>query len=134
MSDYLNAIDRGEGLTLVLGGTGKCGRRIAQRLERRGIPMRVASRKAVPSFDWGEPGNWDAVLAGVAAAYISYAPDLAIPGATDTMRAFVKRAVVCGVKRLVLLSGRGEDGARRAERVLEEGSRRSDEGRSGEEE
>lgn len=57
-------------------------------------------------------------LDGVTAAYISYAPDLAIPGATEAIQAFVNKAVSRGVKRLVLLSGRGEEEALRCERIV----------------
>ncbi len=103
----MNSNTPSEGLTLVLGGTGKTGRRVAERLASRGVPTRVAYRTGDPPFDWGDQGTWDAVLDGVTAAYISYAPDLAIPGATDAVRAFVERAVEHGVRRLVLLSGRG---------------------------
>lgn len=39
--------------TLVLGGTGKTGRRVAERLRTRGLPVRVGSRSAAPPFDWG---------------------------------------------------------------------------------
>ena len=106
-------------LTLVLGGTGKTGRRVVDRLVNLGVPTRVASRSANPSFDWGDPGTWDGVLDGVTAAYISYAPDLAIPGATDAIRAFVERAVERGVQRLVLLSGRGEEEAQLCERIVQ---------------
>lgn len=120
MKDNSNSIQKSEGLTLVLGGTGKSGRRIVQRLESRGVPTRVASRSAIPAFDWSDPGSWDGVLEGVTAAYISYAPDLAIPGATDAVRAFVDRAVAHGVKRLVLLSGRGEEEAQRCERIVQD--------------
>ena len=91
---------------LVLGGTGKTGRRVAARLEQRGIPTRIGSRSAVPSFDWSHEATWDACLEGVDAVYITYAPDLAMPGATDAIRALVSRAKQRGVKRLVLLSGR----------------------------
>ncbi len=76
-----------------------------ERLASRGVPTRVASRAADPSFDWGDQSTWDAVLDGVTAAYVSYAPDLAIPGAADSIRAFVKKAVEQGVQRLVLLCG-----------------------------
>lgn len=109
-----------QGNTLVLGGTGKTGRRVAARLGERGIRIRIASRSQSPSFDWNEPTTWDAVLEGVTAAYVAYAPDLAIPGATDSIRAFVKRAIAQGVKRLVLLSGRGEQEAQACERVIQE--------------
>lgn len=107
-------------LTLVLGGTGKTGRRVVERLASRGVPTRIASRAADPSFDWGNQRTWDAVLNGVTAAYISYAPDLAIPGATDAVRAFTEKAVEHGVKRLVLLSGRGEEEAQRCEKIVQE--------------
>jgi len=60
------------------------------------------------------------VLDGVTAAYVSYAPDLAIPGATDAVRAFVERAVERGVQRLVLLSGRGEKEAQLCESIVQD--------------
>ena len=109
-----------EGLILVLGATGKTGRRIAERLEARGFPTRQGSRSAFPSFDWNNEANWDECLAGVEAAYINYAPDLAIPGATDSIQAFVDRAKQHGVKRLVLLSGRGEEEAQACERIVQD--------------
>jgi len=119
MKDDMNNATRSEGLTLVLGGTGKTGRRVVERLVSRGVPTRVASRSANPSFDWRDRSSWDAVLDGVTAAYVSYAPDLAIPGATDAVRAFVERAVERGVQRVVLLSGRGEKEAQLCERIVQ---------------
>ncbi|MFW2440590.1 MAG: NAD(P)H-binding protein [Arenicellales bacterium] len=107
-------------LTLVLGGTGKTGRRITERLVSRGVPTRVASRTADLPFDWGDPSTWDAVLNGVTAAYISYAPDIAIPGATESIRDFIEMAVQHGVQRLVLLSGRGEKEAQLCERLVQD--------------
>ncbi len=83
-----------EGITLVLGGTGKTGRRVAERLKALGIPTRVASRSATPAFEWNNPGTWQAALDGVTAAYVTYAPDLAIPGAT-TARSTKSRAREC---------------------------------------
>ena len=108
------------GITLVLGGTGKTGRRVAEKLQALGVETRIASRSANPSFDWDDQSTWDAALEGVTAAYISYAPDLAIPGATDAIRAFVETATAKGVKRLVLLSGRGEQEAQACERIVQE--------------
>ncbi len=112
------SIDTGQ--VLVTGGTGKVGRRVAQSLQALGVNTRIASRSANPSFDWNEPATWDAALNGVSRAFIGYAPDLAIPGATDTIRAFTARAVEMGVKRLVLLSGRGEEEAQACERIVQE--------------
>jgi uncharacterized protein YbjT (DUF2867 family) len=107
--------------TLVLGGTGKTGRRIASLLTRRGADVRIGSRSAQPPFDWTRPQTWDAALSGVHAVHLSFYPDLALPGAAETVAAFVDRAAARGVRRVVLLSGRGEPQAL----VSEETVRRS---------
>jgi uncharacterized protein YbjT (DUF2867 family) len=110
----------GEAATLVLGGTGKTGRRVAQRLATLGWPVRIGSRSADPPFDWEDPATWASALRGVRAVYISYYPDLAVPGAPETVRSFAELALGQGVRRLVLLSGRGEEGAERGERAVQE--------------
>ena len=119
MTSKTNSVQISNGTTLVLGGTGKTGRRVAERLQARGIETRIASRKASPSFDWNDSSNWNAVLDGVTSAYINYAPDLAIPGAADAIRRFVDLAVSRGVRRLVLLSGRGEQEAQACEQIIQ---------------
>jgi uncharacterized protein YbjT (DUF2867 family) len=106
--------------TLVLGATGKTGRRVAERLAVRGVAVRVGSRAAEPAFDWEDRATWGPALEGVAAAYISYYPDLAVPGAADTVGAFAEQAAAGGLRRLVLLSGRGEEEAQRTERLVQE--------------
>ncbi|MFC8080752.1 NmrA family transcriptional regulator [Streptomyces sp. NPDC057307] len=98
-------------LTLVTGGTGKTGRRVAARLTERGLPVRIGSRGSEIPFVWEEPDTWDAALEGVGAVYLCYYPDLAFPGAAEAVGAFARRAVDRGARRLVLLSGRGEEGA-----------------------
>jgi uncharacterized protein YbjT (DUF2867 family) len=120
MNTETNNAKPSEGITLVLGGTGKTGRRVAERLRARGVPTRIASRSTTPALDWNDPSTWGAALDGVTAAYITYAPDLAIPGAADSIREFVEKAVAQGVKRLVLLSGRGEEEAQACERIIHE--------------
>jgi uncharacterized protein YbjT (DUF2867 family) len=105
---------------LVLGGTGKTGRRVAERLSARGTPVRIGSRSARPAFDWDGESTWSTVLEGAGAAYVVYSPDLAIPGAAEVVGRFARQAVEHGVVRLVLLAGRGEEGARRAERAVQE--------------
>lgn len=115
----MNVQHKEKNLTLVLGGTGKTGRRVAERLKAKGQEVRIGSRSAVPSFDWNNEKGWDACLTGVTAAYITYAPDLAMPGASDAIQAFVDHAKRCGVKRLVLLSGRGEEEAQACERIVQ---------------
>ena len=104
--------------TLVLGGTGKTGRRVVERLAARGRTARVGSRRGSPPFDWEDQATWAPALRNAGAAYITYYPDLAIPGAADAIGSFVDRALEHGVQRLVLLSGRGEQEAQRAEEVL----------------
>lgn len=108
------------GLVLVLGGTGKTGRRIAAGLKTRGFSFRIGSRTAEPAFDWNNDSTWDACLEGVSTVYLNYAPDLAIPGATDSIQSFVDRSKSRGVKRIVLLSGRGEAEAQACERIVQE--------------
>jgi uncharacterized protein YbjT (DUF2867 family) len=108
------------GLTLVIGGSGKTGRRVVERLKGHGRPVRIGSRSAAPAFDWNNAIGWDACLTDVKAAYITYAPDLAIPGAADSIRAFVEKARASGVERLVLLSGRGEAEAQACEKIVQE--------------
>lgn len=104
---------------LIVGGTGKTGRRVAERLIARGVPIRIGSRRASPAFDWENPESWAIALEGVSAAYITYYPDLAVPGASDAVGDLARLAVRQGVKRLVLLSGRGEPEAQRAEQALQ---------------
>jgi uncharacterized protein YbjT (DUF2867 family) len=106
--------------TLVLGGTGKTGRRIVQRLQAAGRPVRVGTPSATPPFDWTDEATWPAALDGVGSVYVTYYPDLAVPGAAAAVGAFADVAVTRGVRRLVLLSGRGEEGARRGEEALQQ--------------
>lgn len=103
---------------LILGGTGKTGRRLAERLTAHGLPVRIGSRSGTPRFDWELPATWGPAMQGVSAVYISYYPDIAVPGAAETVGAFARLAVANGVTRLVLLSGRGETEAQRAEEML----------------
>lgn len=100
---------------LVTGGSGKTGRRVADRLAARGVDVRIASRRGAPSLDWSAPATWAPALEGVGAVYLAYAPDLAVPGALDVVGGFVDAAKRAGVRRVVLLSGRGEAEAQAAE-------------------
>ncbi|MEO1146321.1 MAG: NAD(P)H-binding protein [Cyanobacteria bacterium J06638_22] len=106
-------------MTLVLGGTGKTGHRIVERLQERGVHVRVGSRSAELPFAWEDPATWAPALQNVASAYITFYPDLSVPGATDTIRAFVEQAVQSGVRHLVLLSARGEEKAAQCDRIVQ---------------
>jgi uncharacterized protein YbjT (DUF2867 family) len=103
---------------LVLGATGKTGRRVLERLNARGVPTRAGSRSAEPPFDWEDRSTWAPALEGAGSVYVSYYPDLALPGAVEAVGSFSELAVRSGVPRLVLLAGRGEPEAEEAEQAV----------------
>jgi uncharacterized protein YbjT (DUF2867 family) len=94
-------------------------RRVVDRLVEAGRLVRIGSRTAELPFGWEKQDTWEAVLQGVKAAYVAYQPDLAVPGALETVEAFFDRAIASGVEKLVLLSGRGEVEAEQAEQALQ---------------
>jgi uncharacterized protein YbjT (DUF2867 family) len=105
---------------LVLGGTGKTGRRVADRLQQRDdLRVRIGSRKAEPSFDWTDRTGWPAALSGVDAVYLSYQPDVAVPGSDADIAELCRQAKAAGVQRIVMLSGRGEPEAQVCEQVVQ---------------
>lgn len=103
---------------LVIGATGKTGSRVAAKLEAKGLPVRRGSRNSATPFDWEAPETWVPALNGVRAAYVTYFPDLAFPGAVEKLESLCETAKDAGVERLVLLSGRGEHHARLGEDVV----------------
>jgi uncharacterized protein YbjT (DUF2867 family) len=104
---------------LVIGSTGKTGRRIAARLKALGHTVREGSRQSAIPFDWEKPDTWAPALRGAHSAYISYSPDLGFPGADERIEALTRLAMAAGVRHVVLLSGRNEAAARRCERIVE---------------
>lgn len=106
--------------TLVLLPRGRTGKRVVPRLRARGVAVRALSRTTSPSFDWAAPDTWEDAVAGVDTAYVAYSPDIAYPGAAARIDTFTELAVRRGVRRLVLLSGRGEHEAERAERIVQD--------------
>ncbi len=103
---------------LVLGGKGKTGRRVAERLTKLGKTIRIGSRSEKPPFDWENPQTWTGALDGMDAVYITFQPDLAVPSALEAIEGFTSRAVKNGIKKMVLLSGRGEKEAQVCEQVV----------------
>lgn len=104
---------------LVIGGAGKTGRRVSERLRARGIATRDVSRSTTPAFDWTEPKTWAAALDGVSKAYVTYQPDLSLDGASEAIAKLSGLARDKGLEHIVLLSGRGEPGAQRSEAALQ---------------
>ena len=103
---------------LVLGGTGKTGRRVTERLTKLGKTIRIGSRSEKPPFDWEKPETWSSVLEGMDIVYITFQPDLAVPGARQAIEEFTSLAVKSGIQKMVLLSGKGEKEAELCEQVV----------------
>ena len=103
---------------LVIGGTGKTGKRIVNLLNQLGHNVRVGSRSGSPAFDWHDPDGWAEAVEGMEAIYITYQPDLAVPGALEAIETLVKVAKRADVNKLVLLSGKGEREAQLCEQVV----------------
>tara|TARA_R110002167_G_scaffold358364_2_gene574394 strand:+ start:1903 stop:2751 length:849 start_codon:yes stop_codon:yes gene_type:complete len=103
---------------LVIGGTGKTGSKVVRRLTHAGHHVRIGSRSASPAFDWDNSETWTPALQGIDQVYITYQPDLAVPGALEAIETLTKTAKRSGVKKLVLLSGKGEREAELCEQVV----------------
>lgn len=104
---------------LIIGKDGKTGHRVNQRLLKIGLDTRAVSRSADLAFDWEDRKTWPAALEGVGSVYVTYQPDLAIPQAASDIEAFVTLARQLGLEHIVLLSGRGEAGAQKAEEIVQ---------------
>jgi len=106
---------------LVLGSNGKTGRRVVERLGKiENIEIRLGSRNEKIPFDWEEPKTWKAVLQNIDSVYITFQPDLAIPSAVNIIQKFTNLATKLGVKKMVLLSGRGEKEAQLCEEIVKQ--------------
>ncbi|PKV50542.1 uncharacterized protein YbjT (DUF2867 family) [Aquimarina sp. MAR_2010_214] len=103
---------------LVIGGTGKTGRKVANKLVKIGHHVRIGSRSASPPFDWKKPEEWSEVLRGMDKVYITFQPDLAVPGALEAIEELTKQAKKSNIKKMVLLSGKGEREAELCEQVV----------------
>ena len=105
-------------MILILGANGKTGKRVVNRLTELGIKTRKASRSTPIPFEWNDEGTWSKVLEGMESVYLTYQPDLAVPGAVATIKAFTQKAIETGIKKIVLLSGRGEKEAQDCEQIV----------------
>ena len=103
---------------LVIGGTGKTGRKVVNRLSAAGHKVKVGSRSASPAFDWEQPETWSQSLKGMDKVYITFQPDLAVPGALEAIEELIRKAKQSEVKKVVLLSGKGEREAELCEQVV----------------
>ncbi|MDD7885871.1 NmrA family NAD(P)-binding protein [Flavivirga sp. 57AJ16] len=103
---------------LVIGGTGKTGHRVVEQLQNKGIEPRIGSRNSSPSFDWDNKDTWVDALNGIEKMYVTYYPDLAVPGAKEAIESLTYLAIELGVNKMVLLSGKGETEAEACEKIV----------------
>ncbi|MGW2045761.1 NmrA family transcriptional regulator [Streptomyces sp. NPDC001858] len=101
---------------VVTGASGRTGGRVARAAEAAGLTVRAASR--AQGFDWYDSSTWSDVLCGAGAAYLVYPTDVGAPDAAGAVGRLAREAVALGVRRLVLLSSRGEERALPTEDAL----------------
>ncbi|MFJ4789990.1 NAD(P)H-binding protein [Streptomyces sp. NPDC088794] len=89
---------------VLLGGSGKTGRRLNEALQEQGHHAVAASRNSPARFDWHDPSTWQPVAAGADGVFIVG------PGSardwSGQLDAFLKVAAAVGVRHAVLLSSR----------------------------
>ncbi|KRA65552.1 hypothetical protein ASD89_18530 [Caulobacter sp. Root656] len=93
---------------LVIGATGKTGRRLVPELRARGAAVRAASRRAAEGltpFDWGRPETFAPALSGADAVYL--VPPAFVEDPTAATGALLDEARRAGVGTVVLLSSLG---------------------------
>ena len=105
-------------IPLILGSSGKTGRRVVERFNSNGLDYREGTRRSEIPFDWYDASTWQKALQGISSVYLVFSPDLAVPGAPEIIKHFVQVAKSCGVEHLVLLSGRGEEEAQTCEKIV----------------
>ncbi len=91
---------------LILGGTGKTGRRIAAALRETGATVRTAARSGADVvFDWAEPTTHAAALDGIGRVYL-VPPALSLDFA-EPVSNFLDQAQIAGVQHVTYLSANG---------------------------
>ncbi|GAA3506763.1 NAD(P)H-binding protein [Streptomyces prasinosporus] len=108
--------DTGSTTVVVTGARGRTGSRVARAAEAAGLTVRAASRAT--GFDWEDRSTWADTLRGADAAYLVHPSDVGAPGTAGAVGDLAREALALGVRRLVLLSARGEDQALPAEEAL----------------
>ncbi len=103
---------------VVTGASGRTGSRVASAARAAGLTVRPASR--AQGFDWTDRSTWAQTLRDADAAYLVHPGDVGSPAATLAVGLLAHEAVSLGVRRLVLLSARGEEHARPTEEALRE--------------
>ncbi|KMQ64962.1 NmrA family transcriptional regulator [Chryseobacterium angstadtii] len=108
---------------LVIGGGGKNGRRVVQKLKALGYKVFSTTRVQEEAgedarfFDWNDAETYDEALQDIQKVYIVH-PDTSTPGADEQIRELVNSLVKNSVSKAVLLSGRGQESVRKCEDIL----------------
>jgi uncharacterized protein YbjT (DUF2867 family) len=117
MTENTRSTRNAQDMTVVVtGASGRTGSRVAEAVRAAGAQVRAASRTT--GFDWDDPSTWARTLLGADAAYLMFPSDIGHPAAAGRIGALAREAVGLGVRRLVLLSARGEEQALPAEEAL----------------
>ncbi|MFG2786394.1 NAD(P)H-binding protein [Streptomyces sp. NPDC048419] len=111
-----NAANTQDMTVVVTGASGRTGSRVVRAARAAGLTVRAASR--AQGFDWEDPATWAQTLRDADAAYLVHPSDVGAPAATEGVAALAREAVGLGVRRLVLLSARGEEQAGATEEAL----------------
>ncbi|MGE8552636.1 MAG: NAD(P)H-binding protein [Chryseobacterium jejuense] len=112
---------------LVIGGGGKNGRRVVNKLKNLGLQVLFTTRikedvkEGVVFFDWNDPSTYHPVLQDVEKVYIVH-PDTSMPGAYEQIEELVNNMVKQSVSKAVLLSGRGQESVEKCEEILKDSS------------
>lgn len=94
--------------TLVLGGTGKTGTRVASRLTRRGLSVRTAARHGADvAFDWDDAATHRLAVEGIDRLYL--VPPVMRTQFAEQVSAFLDLAEAAGVRHVTYLSAYGID-------------------------
>ncbi|UXY30690.1 NmrA family transcriptional regulator [Streptomyces sp. HUAS TT20] len=113
-----NASQTQDMTVVVTGASGRTGRRVADAARAAGLTVREATRAR--GFDWQDRSTWADTLRDADGAYLVYPSDVGSPEAALAVGLLAHEAVLLGVRRLVLLSSRGEEMARPTEEALRE--------------
>ncbi len=85
-------------------------------LKNAGRNVRPVSRSTAIPFDWHDEATWGPALRDASHLYVTYQPDLAVPGAAAAIQRLC--AAAGHLEHIVLLAGRGEPQVHPAEEAL----------------
>ncbi|UEQ77582.1 NAD(P)H-binding protein [Chryseobacterium arthrosphaerae] len=112
---------------LVIGGGGKNGRRVVEKIKNRGGNIFSTTRvkekadDTIRFFDWNHPETYHQALENIDKVYIVH-PDTSIPQAYDQISELTEAMTGQNVSKAVLLSGRGQESVEKCEKVLMDSS------------